>query len=124
MEKFQRLDIAMFIPGMNLTWESLEKDSIGGCITGDTFIDISRDLKKFPDGIPIKTLCDNFSTEEFNNMVYAYDNIQKRIVLRKILKIWKTKGNTEIWELIYQWKTKSGENRTGILKATPDHKIM
>src|SRR4030067_1294763 len=30
MEKFQRLDIAMFIPGMNLTWESLEKDSLGG----------------------------------------------------------------------------------------------
>ena len=116
--------ISMLVPGMPFDGRTLDHSSLGGCITGDTLIDVPRDVKEFPDGITIKTLLKRYKKGK-SLYVYCYSKKRKQIVLRKVKKIWRTKRNAHIWKVCYEWKDKTtGEIREAFLRATPEHKVM
>lgn len=118
-----KFDITLAVPGLPFNGNTFDNQSLGGCVTADTLIDIPRDVKAHPNGVPIKEICQRISAGEQLH-VYSFDQKLGRIGLRRILKAWRTKKNAEVWELSYTWITPSGETQSAVLKATPDHKIM
>jgi hypothetical protein len=81
------------------------------CCTGDTLIEMPRDHKKHPEGVPIKEL-----VGKSNFPVYSYDNETDSIVLGTVKWVAQTKKDAEIWRLTLDDGT--------YLEATSDHKIM
>lgn len=123
MKRYE-LDITMVCMGMPMSGSTIPSgQSLGGCVTGDTPIDVPRDLKAYPNGIPIKELCGRVQAGE-NFLVYSYDSTKDRIGLRPITRAWCTNQNAEIWELTYAWDLPSGKTATSSLRATADHRIM
>ena len=120
---FSNLDILIAVPGLPFSGKTFDSQSLGGCVVGSTLIDIPRDLKANPGGIPITDVCERITSGE-DVRVYSFDTSLQRVVLRKVTKAWRTKRRAEVWNLIYTWVTRNGEERKGILRATPDHRIM
>lgn len=122
--KLYDLDIIMAVAGMPMSADTIRSGkSLGGCVTADTPIDIPRDLKLNPSGIPIKEVCERLERGD-RLCTYSYDHASGKICLRPIKKAWLTKRNAEICELTYSWVAENGEDKTGSLRATPDHRIM
>lgn len=116
-------NISILIPGMKCQGDTLEKQSLGGCVVGSTLIDVPRDLRKDPDGISILNLLKRFENGE-KLYTYCYDTVTNRLALRRIKKIWKTKKDAEVWNLTYTWKDTRGNKKWGNLVATPEHLVM
>lgn len=95
-------------------------DTGGLCVSGDTLIDVPRDLSIYPKGIPIEELA---GKKDF--YVYSFCHEQKKIVLSEVEKVWKT-GEKEVYRLRYGWW--SGQRKDKWLEneilATPEHLIM
>ena len=81
------------------------------CCVGDTLIDMPRDYRKYPDGVPIRELIGKSGFP-----VYCYDEKLGRIALQTVKWVAKTRINAEVWKLIL--------DDGNMLRATPDHKIM
>lgn len=62
------------------------------CLVGSTPIDMPRDLKKYPYGVPLQDLV---GTKPF---VYAYDSIIKEFVVAQASKIWKV-GRKKVYSV-------------------------
>jgi len=82
-----------------------------GCITGDTFIELPRDLIKYPNGIPIKNLV---GKKDF--YVYTFNIKTQQIELKKVKNIWLNKKNADIYEI----ETKYGKK----IKVTDNHPFL
>ena len=81
-----------------------------GCLTDDTLIEMPRDLKKYPKGIPIKELID-----KENFYVYSY-NIKTNKLEVKIAKSCEFAKISDVYEL---------ELTNGYkIKATGDHPFL
>ncbi len=81
-----------------------------GCIVGNTLIECPRDLKIYPEGIPIKNLVGKtFYT-------YTYSHKQRRVVLKKASNIRVTGIGREVYKVVLR----SGTH----LIATPEHKLL
>jgi len=81
-----------------------------GCLTGDTLIEMPRNIEKYNKGIPIKQL-----VGQKNFYVYTF-NIEKQCIeLNKVKNVWCT-GIKDVYEI----KTKSGK----IIKATFEHPFL
>ena len=95
-------------------------DSGGLCVAEGTFIDMPRDLSKYPDGIPIESLVGQAGFQ-----VYSYDHDQKKITLSEVEKVWRT-GIEEVWRLRYGWYTGIRKEKyvEAEILATPDHLVM
>jgi len=65
-----------------------------GCITGDTLIDMPRDLIKYPKGIPIKEL-----VGKKNFYTYSMNNKNNMLELSKVLNVWLSKKNVDVYEV-------------------------
>ncbi len=95
-------------------------DTGGLCVAGSTFIDMPRDLSKFPNGIPIEDL-----VGKSNFHVYSFDHEEGKITLSEVEKVWRT-GEKEVWRLRYGWYTGQRKEKyvEDELLATPEHLIM
>lgn len=82
-----------------------------GCLSGDTCIDLPRDLDKYPLGIPIKELV---GKKDF--YVYTMNVATGKIELKKCRDVWLTKKNAEVYEVI----TESGRR----ILATEEHPFL
>ncbi len=82
-----------------------------GCLTGDTLIDLPRDLKKYPNGIPIKKLVGKkyFYTYTFNIETQCLE-------LKKVKKVWLNKKSADVYEIT----TMNGKK----IKATKNHPFL
>lgn len=89
-----------------------------GCLSGDTLIDMPRDLSKYPDGIPLKDL---EGKKDFD--VYSWDKDNQKLVLGNVNKVWKTKKNAEVWEIEYEWYGWGKKYKDKII-GTLDHRMM
>ncbi|MBU0517256.1 MAG: hypothetical protein KJ621_21075, partial [Proteobacteria bacterium] len=88
------------------------------CITGDSLMDIPRDLIKYPDGIPIKDLVGKKDV-----YVYGFNKDTKRVVLQKALDIRKTGENQPIYKTTYEWHN-TGKYRQNNIKTTAEHLFL
>jgi len=82
-----------------------------GCLTGDTFIDLPRDLIKYPNGIKIKNL-----VGKKNFFVYTFNIKKQKIELKKVKQVWLNKKNQDVFEV----KTAGGK----IIKTTLNHPFL
>jgi len=82
-----------------------------GCLTGDTFIDMPRNLDIYPSGIKIKDL-----VGKTDFYVYSFNVVKEKLELKKALNVWLSKKDEDIYEI----KTKSGKT----IKATNNHKFL
>lgn len=90
------------------------------CVTGDTLIDIPRNLRKYPYGVPIKKLVGK------KGWVYTYDVNTHSIVLRPYAKVWRTKSDL-VYRVSFEYYTRTVygmELHKGYLEATGDHPVM
>jgi exonuclease SbcC len=83
-----------------------------GCLAGDTLIDVPRDLKEHPGGIPIRDLV---GTQPW---VYAYDG--ERIVLTRAVRVWCT-GIRPVLRVRF---TRQRGKRGGIGRYSPPGEIV
>jgi len=81
------------------------------CCTGNTLIEMPRNHKEYPLGVPIKDL-----VGKVDFPVYSYDEKNDRIVLGKVNWVSKTRENAPIWRLTL--------DDGNYLEATEDHQIM
>ena len=93
-----------------------------GCISGDSLIEVAyRDKEKYPKGIPIKEL-----ENKANFYVYSYDIKNKKLVLGKVKKVWKT-GIKKIYKVSYEWiYNKKGKCtvRKNFIKVSSNHLFL
>jgi len=64
-----------------------------GCIVGDTFIEVPRNLDKYPEGYKIKNLV---GKKDF--YIYSFNIKKQKIELKKVKRIWKT-GIKKVYEI-------------------------
>lgn len=81
-----------------------------GCITGDTLIELPRDLTKYPKGIKIKDLVDK---KDF--YVYSFNLTKSELELKKCTSVWKV-GKKIVYEILFE----SGRK----IQATENHKFL
>ncbi len=99
------------------TRKDIMAQNVLSCITGGTLIDVPRDKRNDPDGVPLMEL-----KKQFDNggelFAYCFSHRANRFTLKKIKNIWKTKTD-KVYKLTY----KDG-NKEYSLKATEDHLIL
>ena len=104
------LDLTKFEPGI------IGITGANGCLSGDTLIDVPRDLSEHPHGIPIKDLVGT------DPLVYAYDGEQ--IVLTRARDVRLTGAKRPVLRVRY---TSNGGGRfrpPTELVGTPEHPVM
>ncbi len=94
-----------------------------GCLVGDTFIDLPRNLDKYPEGIPIRNLVGT------TPLVYGYDVTQRRIVLRRATRIWKTGTGRPVYKVTFRRSWPKARNPEKIdppnyVIGTADHPFL
>jgi len=93
------------------------------CITGDTLIDIPRNMSDSPEGISVIELKKRFETGE-KLYCYCYNEKIDKFSLKPILNIWKTKRD-KVYKVNYSWFDKFEDKiKYGSFKATKDHLIL
>ena len=94
----------------------------GLCLHGDTKIEIPRNLKEYPKGIPIKHL-----VGKSNIPVYSFDRNKKRISLSNIKRVLKT-GRKKLYKInfgwVSGWSQKGRKLNTDYIIASGDHKFL
>jgi hypothetical protein len=87
-----------------------------GCLSGDTLIDMPRDLVKHPQGVPIKDLVGT------TPMVYAWRD--GKIVIEQATRVWKTKRAKTIKVTLRKSGRKGEYTPPMELVGTTDHLVM
>jgi len=88
-----------------------------GCVSGDTCIDMPRDLSKYPNGIPIKDLVNNYKDE----YCYSYNRKLNKFQLKPILDVQCIGRNVDVYKMTY----KDGyTGKVDSLKITGNHPVM
>jgi hypothetical protein len=115
--KLSKLGLVL-VKGVNEDWPGRSN----GCLAKGTLIDIPRDFRKWPNGVPIETL-----VGKENFLVYSYDAV-KGIVLKRAS--WAACTGQRVPVLRIRFKETFGRPNgrrlpwIGELKCTPDHLIM
>lgn len=81
------------------------------CLIGETRIAIPGGTKKINE---IKT----------GDMVYGYSHENKKLVLNKVLRQWKTKSNAKVYKLTYKWGIGKKVKKIGSIEGTGEHLIL
>lgn len=89
-----------------------------GCISGETEIDIPRDMSGYTGGIKIKDLVG----KQFH--VYSINLETKRLELRKVLEVRKTGTKREVWKVEFEGDSRKGFKNYDHIIATPDHPFI
>ena len=100
------------------------------CVTGDTLIEVPRDMKNTSKGIRIDLLEKYFTYSKKCNkkkpeiFAYAFDELNNKFTIKRIKDVFVT-GIKEVWELKYKVRDLDDRRKftTGTLRATPDHPI-
>ena len=79
------------------------------CVSGDTLVDCPRDVKEWPNGVPIKKL-------RSGQFVWSYNVLKGKPELKRISNIGVTRRNAEVVRLYLS----NGEE----LVVTPDHRML
>lgn len=91
-----------------------------GCLVGDTLVDVPRDLRQYPHGIPIRDLVGTAP------LVYAYSHAEGRIVLARARDVRLTATDRPVFRVRFT----SGAHTNGQflppqeLTGTADHPVM
>ena len=89
-----------------------------GCLSGETEIDIPRDLTDNQNGIKIKDLLD----KEF--YTYCYNLETKQLDLKKAFNVRKTKEMAEVWKVEFEGEKRRRSKEYTYIIATPDHRFL
>lgn len=81
------------------------------CVTGDTLVDMPRDYRRYPHGIPIRDLV---GRSKFP--VWCFNEEDGTFQLSPVRWVKKTRKNAEVWRVEFDTGT--------FLRATPDHKVL
>jgi hypothetical protein len=83
------------------------------CVTGDTKIDCPRDLRQYPEGIPIQELVGK------TFVTYAWDEPRKTFVLARAHHVRKTLQHAPLLEITYKWGCRPV--KYGRIRVTSEH---
>lgn len=121
--KLERLEIAGFLHFTEPAVLDLREIPHGlvaivgqnGCLVGDSLIDLPRDLRRHPKGVPIRDLVGT------QPLVYGYDG--SKIALAKAVRVWKT-GTKEVVRVRFTSSKHGMFKPPKELIGTADHLIM
>jgi type III restriction/modification enzyme restriction subunit/helicase-like protein/intein-like protein with splicing domain len=92
--------------------------SATGCLSGDTAVDIPRDLVKYPRGVPIKELVGQ------RPLVYCYDEEAQKITFSRATSVHRSGVQVPVWRVHFSSGSRYTKFCSTFLEATCGHLVM